>query len=566
MKKKIVVHTAAEETWVAVLEDDVLMELYVEQGAVQRLVGNIYKGRVENVLPGMQAAFVNIGLERNAFLYVADAVPRHPNGGEEEDPAPAIGQGISDVLREGQEVVVQVSKEPIGTKGARITTHLTLPGRNLVLMPDVDYVGVSRRIENEKERERLRTVARHLKPPGMGLIVRTVAEGMAEEDLVQDVEFLLKLWRQVEKRISNTSAPAVVYRDLDLIYRIVRDLFTQDVDSFVVDSLEVYERALELLDIMSPELKSRVVYFDPDEDILQVYGLEADLERAFRRKVWLRCGGYIVIDQTEALTAIDVNTGKFVGSTSLSKTVLTANLEAAQEIARQLRLRNIGGIIIIDFIDMDDPADQAQVISTLQEYLKRDKVKVNVLGLTKLGLVEMTRKKVRQALDNVFLKSCPYCEGLGKIPSEETVSLKVRRHIKRLLAHGEVAALLVEAHPSVAAILIGSGGVGLEALEQDLKIPIHIRGVESMHSTEFSVKPFRSREELLAAALPVRVGQVLTVTVEEPHLSNPKNGIARVEGFVVDIENGAHLVGKTIQVEITKLLRTYAKARYLEYK
>ncbi|BCV24561.1 Rne/Rng family ribonuclease [Gelria sp. Kuro-4] len=564
MKKEIVVHAAAEETWVAVLEDQVLVELYVEQETGRRLVGNIYKGRVENVLPGMQAAFVNIGLERNAFLYVADAVPqRQPNGGEEEEPVPVAGLSIQDVLREGQEVVVQVTKEPIGGKGARVTTHLTLPGRNLVLMPKVDYVGVSRRIEDEKERERLRAAARHLKPEGMGLIVRTVAEGMAEEDLVQDLDFLRRLWHQVEGRIKKSSAPAVVYRDLDLIYRIVRDLFTADVDRFVVDSREVYERALELLELMSPELKDRVTYFDPRNDILQVYGLEADLEKAFRRKVWLKCGGYIVIDQTEALTAIDVNTGKYVGSTSLAETVLKTNLEAAQEIARQLRLRNIGGIIVIDFIDMEDPEAQARVLAALEEHLKRDKVKAHVLGLTKLGLVEMTRKKMRQALDSVFLKPCPYCEGRGKIPSEETVSLKVRRETRRLLAQQPVAALLVEVHPSVAAVLIGPGGAGLEALERELKIPIHVRGVEALHSTAFTLKPFGSRDAMLAAALPVHSGQVLTLKVEEQHLTNPRDGIARVEGFVIDIEDGARLVGETVRVEITKLTRTYARARLL---
>jgi len=562
--REIIVHAAAEETWVALLEDRVLVELYVEQETCQRLVGNIYKGRVENVLPGMQAAFVNIGLERNAFLFVADAVPRRqPAVPEEEDPVPVAGLNIRDVLQEGQEVVVQVAKEPIGGKGARVTTHLTLPGRNLVLMPQVDYVGVSRRIEDEKERERLRAAARKLKPEGMGLIVRTAAEGIGEEDLAQDLEFLLKLWREVEGRIEKASAPALVYRDLDLVYRIMRDLFTADVDRFVVDNREVYERALELMDLMSPELKNRVVYFDPREDILQVYGLEADLEKAFRRKVWLKCGGYIVIDQTEALTAIDVNTGKYVGTTSLAETVLKTNLEAAEEIARQLRLRNIGGIIVIDFIDMSDPAAQAQVLAALEEHLKRDRVKAHVLGLTKLGLVEMTRKKVRRALDSVFLKPCPYCEGRGKIPSEETVSLKVRREIRRLLAREKVAALLVEVHPSVAAVLIGPGGAGLEALERELKIPVLVRGVEALHSTAFSLKPFNSREEMLAAALPVREGQVLVVKVEEQHLTNPRDGIARVEGFVIDIEGGARLVGETVRVEITKLTRTYAKARLL---
>lgn len=559
MKTEILVHATPEETWVAVLEDRVLVELYVEQGKVERLSGNIYKGRVKNVLPGMQAAFVDIGLERNAFLYAADASARRASRSR-QDGKP---MNIKQLLQPGQQVVVQVVKEPGETKGARVSMRLSLPGRNLVLMPGTDHVGVSRRIQDEKERERLRQAAKNIKPSGMGLIVRTVAAGMEEDEFAQDVDFLLRLYNTIKRRSRSATAPAVLYRDLNLVYRIVRDLFTPDVDRFVVDSREVYERTLELLSIMSPELKSRVEYFEPGKDLLLTYALESDVEKAFRRKVWLKCGGYIVIDQTEALTAIDVNTGKFVGSTSLQATVLKTNLEAVQEIARQIRLRNIGGIIVVDFIDMDDPEAKNQVVTALEEQLKRDKVKAQVLGLTKLGLVEITRKKERRSLESVFLKPCPYCQGKGKVLSELAVGLKVRREISRLLAQQPTAALLVEVHPSVASVLIGPGGKTLKALEEKTGIPIQVRGVESLHSREFTLVPLSSKEELWEVAVPVTTGQVLTAVVEECHLTRPQDGVTRVEGFVIDIENGAAFLGQTVQLKITKVLRTYAKAQIL---
>ncbi|HKM39132.1 MAG TPA: Rne/Rng family ribonuclease [bacterium] len=556
MKTEILVHDNIEETWVAVLENRVLVELYVDQGGSERFSGNIYKGRVENVLPGMQAAFVDIGLERNAFLYVDDIVVKGNKA--------AKTFNIQEVLQPEQQVVVQVLKEPTDSKGARVSMHLSLPGRNLVLMPGANHVGVSRQIGDEKERERLRQAAKNIKPSGMGLIVRTVAEGMVEDEFSQDLDFLLRLHKTIKRRRKTRAAPALLYRDLDLVYRIVRDLFTPDVDRFVVDSWEVYERTLELLNIMSPELQSRVEYFEPERDLLLTYGLETDVEKAFRRKVWLKCGGHIIVDQTEALTAIDVNTGKFVGSTSLQATVLRTNLEAVREIARQIRLRNIGGIIVVDFIDMEEPGAKAQVVTALAEQLGRDKVKAHVLGLTKLGLVEISRKKERRSLEGVFLKPCPYCGGKGKILSEQAVGLKARRQIQRLVAEESPRALLVEAHPSVAAVLIGPGGKSLNRLEKEVGIPVQVRGMESLHSGDFTLVPLASKKELLAVATPVRAGQIITATIEERHLANSEDGVARVEGFVIRVEGGAALVGQTVQLKITTVLRTYAKAQLLE--
>src|SRR5665647_1210616 len=360
MLKEILVNIGEEETRVAVLEDKLLVEIFIERSINQRLVGNIFKGRVENVLPGMQAAFVNIGLEKNAFLYVEDAMPANSPDGNGHD-SYTLGANICDILKQGQEILVQIVKEPIGTKGPRVTTHITLPGRYLVLMPTVDYIGISRRIESEKERERLKDLAARVKPEGMGVIVRTVAEGVEEEELHQDIALLTKLWRKILSRSAHGTVPNVVHRDLELVQRILRDVFTEDVDRLILDSRYEYEKVLELQDISNPRLKIKV-FLDERESIFEEYGIEQEIERALNHKIWLKCGGYLVIDQAEALTAIDVNTGKYVGTTNLEDTVLKTNLEAAREIAHQLRLRKIGGIVIVDFIDMSQEEHRSEVL------------------------------------------------------------------------------------------------------------------------------------------------------------------------------------------------------------
>ncbi|MGB4314406.1 MAG: Rne/Rng family ribonuclease [bacterium] len=561
MKKEIVIHVCEDETWVALLEDGSLVEIYLERPLSRRIVGNIYRGRVENVLPGMQAAFVDIGLERNAFLYVDDALPQGRNG---ERCRGGTKPAIEQLLQPGQEIIVQVMKEPIGSKGARVTTHLTLPGRSLVLLPNVEYVGVSRRIGDEKERERLRELAEGIRPRGMGLIVRTVAEGQEGiEQLQQDVVFLERLWGKVKERMRKGPTPALIYKDLDLVYRIMRDLYTEDIQRVTVDNREVLEKIYDLLEIYAPHLKERVCYFPPERDILLTYGLEAEVDKALKRRVWLKSGGYLIIDQTEALTAIDVNTGKFVGTTNLADTVLKTNLEAAREIARQLRLRNVGGIIIIDFIDMNKEEDQAAVLSALEEELQKDKVKAHVLGLTQLGLVEMTRKKVRQSLNNIVTKQCPFCEGKGKVLTEETVALMVKRRIERLLRERKVPALLVELHPVVAALMIGSGGSNLGELERHFGLPIYIKGKEELHMDDIILKIFESEEELARYCRPVAEGDRLTLRVEEHHISNPRDGISRLHGYVINIERAGDYVGEWLDVEITKVFRTYAKAKII---
>ena len=559
MLKEIIINVGEEETRVAVLENNQLMEMFIERSLNQRLVGNIFKGRVENVLPGMQAAFVDIGLEKNAFLYVEDAMPTRNPEGVHGQHGLAMGTSICNILKQGQDIIVQIIKEPIGTKGARVTTHITLPGRYLVLMPTVDYIGISRRIDDEKERDRLRDLASRVKPVDMGLIVRTVAQSVEEEEFSQDVQLLNKLWRKILNRSSYGPVPNLLHRDLELIHRILRDIFTEDVDRLIVDSRYEYEKILDLLDIISPRLKYKV-FLEEKEYIFDEHGIETELERALRRKVWLRCGGYLVIDQAEALTAIDVNTGKFVGSTNLEDTVLRTNLEAAVEIARQLRLRNLGGIIIVDFIDMVKEEHRQKVLEVLEEAIKKDKTKANILGITQLGLVEMTRKKVRPSLAEVLQKPCPYCEGRGKVLSEETVGIHIKHQICQLARQTAADTILVEANPLVAARLIGSGGANLRELEGKIEKSLYIRGDTTHHIETVTMRPLFDQADI-KDTLPVKPGEVLEVLIEEPHANNVNDGIARVNGFILDVEGASYLMGETVPVEVSKVYRTYAKAK-----
>jgi ribonuclease G len=570
INREILVQVNGGENQVAVLENRQLVEIYLERGAEQRLVGNIYKGRVENVLPGMQAAFVNIGLEKNAFLYVEDVVGSRnlKEVGEGWEPGQHSNQPahnpIDALVKEGQEILVQVVKEPIGTKGARVTMHITLPGRHLVLMPTVDYIGISRRIEQERERERLRNMAEAVKTAGMGLIIRTVAEGVDEEPLRHEAKGLTRLWKKILFRSRYTGAPNLIHRDLELVQRIIRDLFTEEVDRLIVNSRWVYDKILDMLELEKGQtsLKQRLSY-EPI-DLFEHFGVEYEIEKALKRKVWLKSGGYLVIDQMEALTAIDVNTGKYVGSTNLADTVLKTNLEAAIEIARQLRLRNIGGIIIIDFIDMDSVQDQSKVLSLLEEELKKDRTRAKILGLTQLGLVEMTRKKVQQGLDSLLQRACPYCEGKGKVLSEETISLRAQKQLMSLAVKSDAPAFLLEAHPSVASMLIGAGGSHLRQLEEQAEKQFIIKGRDDLHLEHVQIKSLYGQEEIEDLAMPVKVGQILNVRIEEPHIVNGYDGIARLNGYVLDIEGAGAAVGEVVQVEILRVFRTYARGRMLE--
>jgi ribonuclease G len=555
MFKEIIINAGEEETRVAVLENKLLAEVHIERAVGQRLVGNIFKGRIENVLPGMQAAFVDIGLEKNAFLYVEDAL----------SPVKTNGQNsITDVVKKDQEIIVQIVKEPFGTKGPRVTMHLTIPGRYAVLMPTVDYVGISRRIEDEKERERLKEFARKVKPAGMGIIMRTMAEGLEEEELGQDIDVLVKLWRKILNKAKNSSAPNLIHRDLELIQRILRDVFDPEVNRLIVDARHEYEKIIELLDLSAPHLKSKVILEEHD-NIFGEYGLEQELEKALWRKVWLKCGGYLIFDQTEALTVIDVNTGKYVGDKNLEETVLRTNMEAAAEIGRQLRLRNIGGIIIVDFIDLEKKENRQKILQTLEEEIKKDKTKANILGITPLGLVEITRKKARPSLAEIMQKPCPYCEGRGKVLSEETVGINFKNNIYEFAARTSSTTILIEAHPAVAARLIGSGGVNLKELDQRTCKRLYIRGSTAQHIETVTMRPLYDQVDIQAGGFqPVKPGQVLEVKIEEPHVNKLNDGIARLNGFIVDIEGAGSLVGEIVPVEVSKVYRTYARAKLVK--
>lgn len=455
LEKEIIVDINPYQTRVVLLEHGTPSEIYIERRGRERLVGNIYKGRVQNVLPGMQAAFVDIGLEKNAYLFAGDIQHDKQDfifDGKETQTVNTV-PNIKDIVKVGQEIMVQVVKEPIGTKGARVTTNITLPGRTLVLMPSVDYIGVSKRIESEAERTRLRDAAQSAaKDFNIGAIVRTAAEGKSEEEFHADFAFLTRLWGRIQQKSELVSAPRLLHAEEPLVFRTIRDLFTPDIKRLAINDREFYERVLLIANIISPSLKNRVQLYEDIPDLFDQLGLEAEIDRALAHKVWMKNGGYIIIDQTEALTTIDVNTGKYVGSTdNLQETITETNCEAAREIARQLRLRDISGIIVVDFIDMDEIADKERVLSTLREEMAKDRTKSHVLGITQLGLVEMTRKKTRQCISHTLQSSCPYCGGTGKVLSVETVVLKVRKQLMRLMAKNEAKNFLIRVNEAVAA-------------------------------------------------------------------------------------------------------------------
>jgi ribonuclease G len=505
MADEILINVNSGETRVALLESGVLVELYVERSSEQGISGSIYKGRVVRVLPGMQAAFVDIGLEKAAFLYVTDvhqgfedlellmrAREEDGNGSvtldEEEELHLDTPFHIEDLLHEGQELLVQVSKEPLGSKGARITSHISLPGRHLVIMPMVDHIGVSRRIENEGERKRLREILQHMKPSAFGLIARTASEGKDETDLAQDLDFLLKMWGSIQKRKATSPVPGLVHKDLDITLRAIRDLFTQDVDRVVVDSEEEYRKILDFCETFMPQLKSSIELYDKEEPLFDYYGIEIEISRALGRKVWLKSGGYIVIDMTEALTVIDVNTGRYVGKRNLEDTILKTNLEAVKEIAYQLRLRNIGGIIIIDFIDMEKESSREKVFQALTEALKKDKSKTNILKISELGLVEMTRKRTRESLGRILSERCFYCDGRGFLKSRSTICQEILREIKRDIRDLRGENILVDVHPNVANLLYDEGRGEMEKLEKKFNKRILVSGKNEFHLEQYEIR------------------------------------------------------------------------------
>ena len=499
MEKEIIVDINPYQTRVVLLEDGVPGEIYIERRGRERLVGNIYKGKVKNVLPGMQAAFVDIGLERNAFLYAGDIQTDRSDFvfQGQQSAIPNAVPNIKDIVKIGQEIMVQIVKEPVGTKGARVTTNITLPGRTLVLMPSVDYVGVSRRIGDEEERSRLKEALEHIaKDSGMGAIVRTAAEGKTEEEFSADFVFLSRLWERIRQKGVMVSAPRLLHAEEPLVFRTIRDLFTPDIKRLAINDREFFDRVQIVAGIISPALRERVELYEQIPDLFDLLGLEGAIEKALAHKVWMKNGGYIIIDQTEALTTIDVNTGKYVGTDNLQETITATNCEAAREIARQLRLRDISGIIVVDFIDMDEIADKERVLATLREELAKDRTKSNVLGITQLGLVEMTRKKSRQCISHTLQTPCPYCGGSGKVLSTETMVLKVRRQLMRLIATESTKIYLVRVNPAIAKAIEDNSSEQSDILPIPAGGTVWVEAVERMHMEQFEVTGLSSKEEL----------------------------------------------------------------------
>jgi ribonuclease G len=476
------------ETRIAVREDGTLVESYLERSWERSIVGSIYKGRISRVLPGMQAAFVDIGLDRDAFLYVDDVAETLEEEGIEPGEFASVPAPIQDLLREGQEIIVQVTRELGSSKGPRATSHVTIPGRYLVLLPGNGHVGISRRITDQVERERLRALLTEI-PHSGGCIVRTAGEGRDRADFLADLVWLESTWRHIGKRALDVSAPCLLHRDLDLVLRAARDLAGPQMSEFWIDDAEDYQRVVEFLDRVQPELTPRVKLYRRQLDIYEAFGIEPDLEQALQPKVWLRSGGSIVIDQTEALVAIDVNTGRYVGGADLEETVFRINLEAAREVSRQLRLRNLGGIIVVDFIDMEIEEHRAALLDVLRSELTKDRARTLVGEVGPFGLVQLTRKRTERSLERALTRSCPTCDGLGRVKSPETVCLEIRRAVLREAATRDTNQLGVRAHPDVARLLLGELRGVLDELRD--RYGLHVRVVEApeLHPGRFDVGP-----------------------------------------------------------------------------
>ncbi len=507
--KYILINSRPYETAVAVVGNNTLTEYYVERAEERNIAGNIYKGRVLRVLPGMQAAFVDIGLEKAAFLYSGDF---QGNMGDEQfihesfmynhlEEGLADGEGetfpfhppappIEGLVRENQQILVQVAKEPLGTKGPRISGNISLPGRYLVLLTFTDHIGVSRKIENPDERERLSKIVQKIKPDGVGFIVRTASEGKNEKDLIYDAEYLLRLRKNVREKSEKARAPYLIHRELSLEFRVLRDLASPETDGIFVDSQDKFDELSEFSQQYFPVILDRLELYRNPQPIFDFFGMGIEISRALEKKIWLKSGGYIVIEQTEALTTIDVNTGKYVGRENLEETSLKINLEAVREIVYQLKLRNIGGIIIIDFIDMIDHEHREKVYEAFLEVLKSDKSKTTICKISELGLIEMTRKRVRESLHRSIADPCPYCNGEGIVKSRRTLVYEIFRKIEREGKLRKLDGIQLHVHPDIAEEIMGDERKYLEMIENDLSLVIKINPSERFHIEQYLIEPF----------------------------------------------------------------------------
>jgi ribonuclease G len=486
MSEELLINVTPQETRVAFVENGVLQEVHIERAQKRGLVGNIYKGRVCRVLPGMQAAFIEVGLARTAFLHVSDIL--QPNGENDTDKQ-SNGNGsstdqINQLLREGQDVIVQVSKDPLGTKGARLTTQLSIPSRFLVYMPGSPHLGISQRIEDEEERNRLKAVVAE-QSEGMkgGFIIRTAAEGVSASALIKDIAFLDRIWKEIEQKIEANQVEYLLHEDMRLAMRSMRDLASEDIEKIRIDSRETYSKVINFSAKFIPELQERIEHYAGERPIFDIYGVEDEIQKALERKVQLKSGGYLIIDQTEAMTTIDVNTGAFVGHRNLEETIFKTNLEAAQAIARQLRLRNLGGIIILDFIDMEGSEHRRQVLRALEKALERDHAKTHLSDVSSLGLVQMTRKRTRESLEHVLCESCPVCNGRGTLKTAETVCYEIYREIIREVRAYDAQQMLVLAAQEVVDLMLDEQSTSVAELEDFIGCSIKFQ-VETLYTQE----------------------------------------------------------------------------------
>jgi ribonuclease G len=502
MNKEMIVSSNGHETMVAILEDDLVAEVFVERERQRSVVGNVYKGRVSKVLPGMQSSFIDLGLERDGFLYVDDVInpeefdkldDEEEGGGRPRNERDRPKAKIEELLREGQEIIVQVVKEPLGTKGARLTSHVTMPGRFLVFMPTVDHIGVSRKIESREERGRLRGIVREFREAtGFtgGVIIRTAASGRPKEDIVSDLVAFHKIWKEIRQRTESGRAPAVLYQEQSIVSRLLRDLLTEDYQAIRIDNATEHQRVLELVERIMPSLAPKVKLYSKPFPIFDEYGVQAEIDKALKSKVWLKSGGSIVINQTEALVAIDVNTGRYVGKKTagrLEDTIVKTNLEAVKEIVRQIRLRDLGGIIVLDLIDMEDKKNRQKVLQAVELELKKDRSPSKALQVSDFGLVIITRKRVKQSLERVLTEPCPYCSGSGVIKSSSTICYEILNEVKKVSPDLNGHRLLLRVNPDIARALKEEEQAVLKDLKQSIGKDVSIKADVHLHHEQFDV-------------------------------------------------------------------------------
>jgi ribonuclease G len=541
-------------------------ELYLERRGARSIVGNIYKGRVDNVLAGLEAAFVDIGLEKNGFLHVDEIVlpgvdaPRRGRGGSRE------GRQITDMLKPAQEIVVQVVKDPLKTKGARLSMDLTIAGRYMVYAPYGEGVGVSRRLD-EKERERLRKEAAKLDLKGAGAIIRTAAQGAKRADLERELLYLFKLGEVLQKRVAETQSPSLVFQEADLSVRVVRDIFSAAFERSIVDDPKQHHRLVSFFSRTAPELVERVELWEEKQPLFEAFGVEDVLASTLSRRVDLPSGGYLMIDYAEALTVIDVNSGSFIGrgkGARLEDTITKTNLEAADEVVRQLRLRDIGGIIVIDFIDMSRARNRDAVLKTLRKALDEDRTKTFVVEISPLGLVEMTRQNVTDGVREIMTRPCPTCDGEGVIKSEETIAIEFERRMRDLAKETKAQALLIQMNPRVSAEFTGNDARVLRTIEDETGKWFHFEGSEGLPVDHFAVLLEGDREQVLERALPFREGEEVHVEIVEPHMYSPGDAVAKVDGYIISVRGATRYVGEKRLVRIEEVGRTSAVASLVD--